>query len=210
MSPRSFLAQQLGYPSGIFGRLLMRLLNRGNAGMNDVTCEQLELQPENSVLEIGFGGGYLLNKVAASQIPSFVAGVDPQPDVLQLGNKKFKGQIERGEIELKQASGENLPYKAQTFNKICTVNTVYFWSDPKIVLQECDRVLKPNGKLIICYNSPDFIEQAKLTQHGFKTYEPKELELLLQSCGFVDVYTIAADGGTGNGKFYCTCGFTNS
>ena len=210
MSPRSFLAQQLGYPSGIFGRLLMRLLNRGNAGMNDVTFEQLELQPENSVLEIGFGGGYLLNKVAASQIPSFVAGVDPQPDVLQLGNKKFKQQIKRGEIELKQASGENLPYKAQTFNKICTVNTVYFWSDPKIVLQECDRVLKPNGKLIICYNSPDFIEQAKLTQHGFKTYEPKELELLLQSCGFVDVYTIAADGGTGNGKFYCTCGFTNS
>ena len=90
MSLRSFIARQLGYPSGIFGRLLMKLLNQGNAGMNDVTFEQLNLQPEDSILEIGFGGGYLLNKIVASKIPAFVAGIDPQPDVLQLGNKKFR------------------------------------------------------------------------------------------------------------------------
>jgi hypothetical protein len=29
---RRFLAKQLGHPSGIFGRLLMKLLNKGNAG----------------------------------------------------------------------------------------------------------------------------------------------------------------------------------
>lgn len=32
---RGFLAKQLGYPSGIFGRFIMRLLNRGNADMNE-------------------------------------------------------------------------------------------------------------------------------------------------------------------------------
>ena len=210
MSPRSFLARQLGFPNGFFGRLLMRLLNRGNAAMNDLTFEQLNLEPGDAILEFGFGGGYLLNKIIASQIPDFIAGIDPQPDVVRLGHKKFKQQIKRGKMELKQASGENLPYEAQTFNKICTVNTIYFWSDPKLVLQECDRVLKPDGKIVICYNSPDFIEQAKLTQHGFNTYEPEKLELLLQNCGFVNVLTITADGGTGNGKFYCTYGFTDS
>lgn len=75
-------------------------------------------------------------------------------------------------------------------------------------MKECDRVLKLNGKLIICYNSRDFIEQTKLTQHGFKTYEPDELKLLLHDCGFVNVSTVSANGGAANAKFYCTYGFT--
>ncbi len=204
---RSFLAKQLGYPSGIFGRLVMKLLNRSNARMNDVTFEQLDLQSGDSVLEIGFGGGYLLKKIATSQISKCIAGIDPQVDVLQMGNKKFKQQIAEGYIELKQAGGANLPYEDRTFHKICTVNTIYFWPDPKSVLDECHRVLQPNGKLVICYNSPGFLEQTKLTQHGFKTYEPEELELLMQDSGLTKISTISAEGATGKGLFYCSFGF---
>ena len=81
---RSFVAKQLGSPSGLFGRLLMRFLNRGNVDMNDFTIKQLNLQQGNRILEIGFGGGYLLDKIIATQTPSFVAGIDPSVDVLQI------------------------------------------------------------------------------------------------------------------------------
>ncbi len=201
---RAFLAKQLGYPSGIFGPLLMKLLNKGNADMNDFTFQQLDLQSEDTVLEIGFGGGYLLEKMIDSQIPSPIAGIDPQVDVIKMGNKKFKTAIAKKHLELQQASGESLPYGENTFTKICTVNTVYFWSDPQRVLEQCDRVLQPQGKLIICYNSPEFLAQTKLIQHGFTAYQPAELESLMASSGFVDVATVKAYGGTGNGIFYCT------
>ena len=36
--------------------------------MNDATFEQLDLQSQDAVLEIGFGGGYLLDKIVASEI----------------------------------------------------------------------------------------------------------------------------------------------
>ncbi len=202
---RSFLARQLGNPSGIFGRLVMRLLNRENATMNDLTMEQITLQPGDYVLEIGFGGGYLINKIAATQIPSFIAGIDPSIDVLQIGNKKFNRQIKQGYIELQQASGESLPYSDRFFNKICTVNTIYFWSDPKSVLEECDRVLKPNGKLVICYNSPAFLEQSKLIQYGFNAYEVEELESMMKNSGFTDISTTSANSNS-NGLFHCTSG----
>lgn len=202
---RAFLAKQLGYPSGIFGRLLMKLLNKGNANMNDFTFQQLELQPGDAVLEIGFGGGYLLEKIIDSQIPSPIAGIDPQMDVVKMGNKKFSQAISEGTLELQQASGENLPYEDNTFTKICTVNTLYFWSNPQAVLKESHRLLQPQGKLIVCYNSPEFLEQAKLTHYGFTAYQPAELESLLVNAGFVDVATATADGGMGNGVFYCTC-----
>ncbi len=206
---RSFLAQQLGHPSGIFGRLVMRLLNRENATMNDLTMEQMNLQLGDYVLEIGFGGGYLMNKIAATQVPSFIAGIDPSSDVLQIGNKKFNRQIKQRYIELQQASGESLPYSDRFFHKICTVNTIYFWSNPQLVLQECDRVLKPNGKLVICYNSPAFLEQSKLTQHGFNAYEIEELESMMKNSGFTDISTTSANSNS-NGLFYCTSGTAQS
>lgn len=202
---RRFLAKKLGHPSGIFGRLLMKLLNKGNAGMNDFTFQQLDLLSGDAVLEIGFGGGYLLEKIIQSQLPSRVVGIDPQVDVVNMGNKKFSKAIVRN-LELQQATGENLPYEDNTFTKICTVNTVYFWSDTQMVLKECKRVLQPQGKLIICYNSAEFLEQAKLTQHGFTAYQPEEFESLMASADFVDVSTVTADGGTGNGIYYCTSG----
>ncbi len=90
---RGFLAKQLGHPSGIFGRLLMKLLNKGNASMNDFTFQQLDLQGEDAVLEIGFGGGYLLEKIINSQIPSRIIGIDPQVDVINMGKKKFQQAI---------------------------------------------------------------------------------------------------------------------
>lgn len=202
---RSFVAKQLGSPSGFFGRLLMRFLNRGNVDMNDFTMEQLNLQSGERILEIGFGGGYLLDRIIATQTPSFVAGIDPSVDVLQIGNKKFARQIQQEYVELKQASGESLPYSDRLFNTICTVNTIYFWSDAKSVLDECYRVLKPNGKLVICYNSPAFLEQMKLTQHGFTTYEIEELEQMMQNSGFIDISTTSANGKE-NGLFHCTSG----
>ncbi len=203
---RSFLAKQLGYPTGIFGRLLMRLLNSDNATMNDLTLEQIALQPGDRILEIGFGGGYLIEQMATTKIPSFIAGVDSAIDVIQMSSKKFQSQIERGYIELKQASAESLPYGDKFFNNICTVNTIYFWSNIQLVLAECDRLLQPQGKLVICYNSPAFLTQTKLTEHGFIAYEPQELESLMANAGFIHISTILADGGNGNGIFYCTCG----
>jgi ubiquinone/menaquinone biosynthesis C-methylase UbiE len=99
---RRFLAKQLGHPSGIFGRLLMKLLNKGNAGMNDFTFQQIDLLSGDAVLEIGFGGGYLLEKIIQSQLPSRVVGIDPQVDAINMGNKKFSKAIVRN-LELQQA-----------------------------------------------------------------------------------------------------------
>ena len=60
---RAFLANQLGFPSGWFGRFLLRLLNRNNAVMNDLVLQEIELQAGDRVLEIGFGGGNLIQNL---------------------------------------------------------------------------------------------------------------------------------------------------
>src|SRR5260370_34609738 len=65
MSLLTFAAKQLRTPSGLFGRLVTsRVLNRGNEAMNQLTLKCLELKPDDAVIEVGFGGGYLISQIA--------------------------------------------------------------------------------------------------------------------------------------------------
>ncbi len=71
------LAQQLGHPSNIAGKwVLAPLWNRRNMALNDVALAKLDLQPDDRVLEVGFGGGYLLGRIAAVVTEGSIAGVD--------------------------------------------------------------------------------------------------------------------------------------
>ena len=74
---QKFIAQQVGNPSGIFGYLIStRLLNRRNKALNDAAFENLALTSHDRVLEIGFGGGYLLGRMSKIVTGGFLAGID--------------------------------------------------------------------------------------------------------------------------------------
>ena len=71
------LAQQLGHPSNITGKwVLAPLWNRRNRALNDVALAKLDLRPDDRVLEVGFGGGYLLGRIAAVVTEGSIAEVD--------------------------------------------------------------------------------------------------------------------------------------
>ena len=60
-----FVAQQLGRPSGLIGQLILGpVWNKRNAALNDVAFDHLALNPHDRVLEVGFGGGYLLSRIS--------------------------------------------------------------------------------------------------------------------------------------------------
>src|SRR5215831_11766213 len=71
MAPR-FIAKQLSRPSGFMGAVIRLMMNRHNARMNAFAVRQLELEPADRVLEIGFGGGVTLPALLNSA--AFVAG----------------------------------------------------------------------------------------------------------------------------------------
>ncbi len=204
-SIKAFVSRQLGQPSGWFGRLLMRLLNRENAGMNQLALSYLALQRGDRVLEIGFGGGYLLKQLLQSQLTSSVTGLDPSLDVLKLGEKRFRSHIKQGQLVLHQGCAEDLPFEAEAFDKVVTVNTLYFWTDVATVLHQCRHILRPGGSLVVCFNSADFLRSHQLDRYGFKGYQVEDVELLFEEAGFDLVQTISEDSAN-NGRFFCTRG----
>ena len=56
-----FFAAQVRKPSGLIGRFVApRFFNRANAQIHAYAFEHLDVQPGETVLDVGFGGGLAL------------------------------------------------------------------------------------------------------------------------------------------------------
>ena len=196
------IAKQLHKPSGFIGKFVVaRLLNRGNAPLNLLTLKCLDLQSDDRVLEIGFGGGDLLNRLAQQVDRGHLVGVDFSPEMVALCERRFARLIAAKRMELHCASVEKLPLPEAHFTKVCTVNTIYFWPDPMGPLREIHRVMAAGGRLAICFNPPATLKKAPYTKYGFHFREPAEVQKLLMDAGFHDIKMI--DGRSSLGEFKC-------
>jgi ubiquinone/menaquinone biosynthesis C-methylase UbiE len=200
-----FLAGQLRKPSGFFGRLVTsRLLNRANVAINQATLASLALQPDDRVLEVGFGAGDLISRLAPIVVEGSIAGVDFSPDMVELCTRRFASLVRAGRVDLRCASAESLPYDADRFTKACTVNTVYFWADPAVPLNELWRVLRVGGRLVLAFSPRATMQKLPVTKHGFRLYDPDEIGRLLEEAGFGGVEMTPGSGP--RGEFVCATG----
>ncbi len=112
-----WIARQLGRPTGILGWFAGQVWNRRNAALNDTLLERLALQPTDRVLEVGFGGGYLLQRMAAQVTDGRLAGVDISPAIVAAAQNRFRRAIQAGQIELRCAPVEALPLSCSDLHK---------------------------------------------------------------------------------------------
>lgn len=204
---QKFIARQLAHPSGLVGRMFTaRWLNKANARMNQLTRERLAIKPEDRLLEVGFGGGDLLEQILSSTQSEFVAGVDLSVAMVRLVGRRLRSYIEAGKAEVVCGDIEALPYRDGEFTKLCSVNTIYFWRDPSMALTECRRVLRAGGQILLCFNSREDLKAWPIHKHGFRLYEVAEVESLLRVAGFTTIELVSAADAR-QGLFYCVTGF---
>ena len=188
MGLAEFLAAQLRNPSGWFGRLVMvRFFNNANVHINQLTIERLNIQPADHVLDIGFGGAFTLPRMAVLVHAGKVYGLDASETMVQQAEKLFHRLVEQGKLELQLGDLAKLPYHDGAFDKVCTVNTLYFWPNPIQNLTEIRRVIKHGGRLVVAFRSREKMEQMKTFLHGFTLYAPAEVSVLLEQAGFKQV-----------------------
>lgn len=180
-----FLAKQLRNPSGIFGKfVLTRLWNKRNGALNDLAFDRLALDPHDRVLEVGFGGGYLLGRMAAVISEGFMAGVDISPAMITFCQKRYRSLIRDGKLEIQWARVESLPYPAGYFTKVCTVNSIFYWQNAPRAISELGRVLADGGLLVTCFTCKQSLEHKGFTDHGMTLYETDEVQQMMASAGF--------------------------
>jgi ubiquinone/menaquinone biosynthesis C-methylase UbiE len=187
MSAR-FIARQLGHPSGAIGRwILSPLWNRRNRALNDVSLEQLALQAEDRVLEVGFGGGYLLGRMWPQVTDGFIGGVDISAAMVEQCRARYRAVIQTGKLDLKAGTADRLPYPAAYFTKAVSVNSIFYWPDARSALAEFARVLGVHGRLVLCFTSKDSLQQKNFARHGLLLYDADAVQRLLEENNFHDI-----------------------
>ena len=173
--------------------------------MNRLALDQLDLQPDDDVLEVGFGGGDLLARILAVT-EGQVIGVDLSEAMVARARRRFRG-IER--LRLLAGSVEALWLDRASVDKAASVNNLYFWSNPEAGLRELARVVRPGGRLAICFEPPEELRKWPGHRHGFRLYDEAQVRALMEEAGFGDI--LRAEGtGRKPDRFLCLTGTRRS
>ena len=183
--PVRTLSLQARKPSGWIGRFMMtRIFNRGNAELNDLTLKTLDLESGHEVLELGFGPGQLVALMAQTVSNGHVFGLDFSPVMLEVATRHNRRAIQSGRVTLTLGNGNALPYDNDTFDRLCTCNTVYFMEDPATYFAEFARVARPGARICIGYRDAEEMNRLPLEKDILTTYTSVEIETLLTTAGF--------------------------
>jgi len=144
------LGRQLGGPSGPFGSLVARMLNKWNGPEIAAAVAALELTGSEEVADIGFGGGLGLDLLLhATGDGGRVHGVEPSPDMLKRAHRAHHEQVAARRLTLHAAAMQSLPISGGALDGWISLNTVYFVQDLRPAFAELRRVLAPSGRGVL-------------------------------------------------------------
>ncbi len=181
----SLLRSQFGKPSGLFGRLLMGpILNLSNTRLLNAAVALLDAEPTDRILDIGFGGGHSLVALAASAAGAAIVGVDYSREMVDSAVRMIRDRRLDDRVSVKWGNVAKLPFRAGTFHKVLTVNSLYYWPDLAANLREVGRVMKHGGRIAVGFRSAASLGPLTRDWEGFQLYEPHEFADILRGAGF--------------------------
>ena len=109
------------------------MLERMNESHHNVTGWALslwEIQGNDNILDIGCGGGAALSRMAEHVTDGHLTGIDYSPVSVETSRATNAESVAAGKMEILEGSVEKLPFEAETFDKIVTVESFLFLAEP--------------------------------------------------------------------------------
>ncbi len=168
------LARNLAHPEGEKGIEIGEMMNATNIGMTLESIKAMLIEDNEHILEIGHGNaGHVKSILNRAQNIRYM-GIDISGTMYNEAKKM--NELFRDQTDFVLYDGEKLPFEDKTFDKIFTVNTVYFWKQPVDYLNEIYRVLKKTGTFVLTFGQRDFMEKLPFTKFDFTLYNTDEME----------------------------------
>lgn len=142
------MGRQLQAPGGIEGVLVGELMRWINAGPYAHALKALSVREGEAVLELGFGPGAGLRRLAATPAGA-ICGLDHSATMLASARRRNRGQVLAGRMDLRCGRFDALPWKDSTFDWALLVNVVYFFADDGAEMRELHRTLRRSGQAVI-------------------------------------------------------------
>ncbi len=178
------LESQLSCPTGKMGKEVGKMMNDSNFDMTITSINALKIKDNNTILEIGHGNCGHLNEVLKQAKNIHFFGLEISKTMLSEAQQINNAVLTRNGVEFKLYDGEILPFKNNFFDRVLTVNTLYFWKQPIKMLDEIYRVLKGNGVFTLTFVQKNFMESLPFVKEKFKLFDTSNLKKLISKSNF--------------------------
>lgn len=175
------IAEQLSRPHAEAGREMGEMMHRTNIQMTLKSIDALELSEARALLELGHGNGGHIGAVLKRYPQLKYTGLEISELMKSEAQAGNQDMVASGRSTFLLYDGTQLPFPADRFDRILTVNTLYFWKDPATFLSELLRVLRPGGYAAITFGDKSFMERLPFTRYIFKLYDAESFSALAQS-----------------------------
>jgi ubiquinone/menaquinone biosynthesis C-methylase UbiE len=163
-----------GYRGGVHRRIV------------DTTLDiALTDQRPSSVLDIGCGTGYLVRQVGR-RFPDARAlvGIDPASSMVRIASSRSRGASNQAFFI---AAANDLPFADSTFDLVMSTTSFDYWHDQGEALEECFRIITPNGQLVITDLFSYLLTPTLLINRPHRARTLPKIRKLLTAAGFVNV-----------------------
>jgi ubiquinone/menaquinone biosynthesis C-methylase UbiE len=170
----AFDARAPGYESGWLGRLHHEIADK-------TVCLALHAAPRpRRILDVGCGTGYLLRQLAA-RTPAAIqlVGIDAAPAMIETA----ESLAEDRRLRFETGEAEQLPYPQGTFDLLVSTTSFDHWANQRAGLEECARVLRPGGHLVLADQFSAFLLPTILVRRGGKARTKRQATRLLTGAG---------------------------
>ncbi len=177
------IAAQLRKPEGEMAHDIGLRMNQSNVFINKFTFEALDLSPGMEIMEIGMGNGHFIPQIFDIADVRYT-GIDYSPEMIEKAKEYNAGLCEQNKVRFLQTAIEDFPVSESLFDRIFTVNTLYFWDQPDKTLKVIRGLLNPQGQLCISIRPKRVMEQHPFTEHGFRLYSRTDVCQMLEANAF--------------------------
>ena len=116
--------------------------------------EQLDIGPDDRVLEIGCGHGVAATLVCERLEGGHLTAVDRSAKMIQAATRRNAAHVEAGRAEFLVADLEDLDLGERRFDKIFAVRVGLFHRDPERARGFVERWLAPGGAVFVFFDPP--------------------------------------------------------
>lgn len=130
---------------------------------------------DRMVLDLGCGVGYGSAFLASEAAK--VIGVDFDQDAANHAHISYTGK----NVEYMSADGEKLPFRDQSFDVVCSLETIEHVSDAKACLRNVARILKPEGVFVVSTPLASSDGRSPENPHHHQEWDSKEFQKMLEA-----------------------------
>lgn len=167
-------------------------MNRRHSRLTDWGLRHLSIRADDTILDVGCGGGRTVAKLADLAPNGSIHGIDYAPASVAAARKLNRKLVDVGRVTIQQASVSELPFTAETFDVIAAIETHFWWEDLSRGMREALRVLKPGGCLVVIaefYNGGRHAKYASRLARwtGMASLDVAQHRTMFADAGFTDI-----------------------